>query len=184
MPDEKDGVVETLGCAKTGQMLNDWPMPNPDGIWYDESATDFDDSSSCNLYLSWAQGDDIWIAFVRDASNHPMGGIGPQNRSGLNPPGVFSLGTGGWTMTVTEATNEFSVVSPPDNSGLSFVWAQSGGGGGEVAWASNLPFYDSNNGYQGGCEYSEDPTAPQKSKGGMVGMRYWQCPFLCKVAHK
>lgn len=184
MPEEIDGVVKSPGCAKTGKMLNDWPMPNPDGKWYDEWATDFDDSSDCNLYLAWAQGDNYWIAFARDASNHPMGGIAPQNRSALNPPGVFSLGTGGWTMTVMEATSDFSVISPPDNSGLSFVWAHSGGGDGEVAWASNYAFDDSNDGNQGGCKYSVDPTKPQKSQGGMVGMRYWQCPFLCSVAHK
>ena len=184
MPVEVDGVVKSAGCAKTGKMLNDWPMPNPDGIKYDGSATNFDDSSDCNLYLAWTQGDNYWIAFARDASNHPMGGILPQNRSALSPPGVFSLGTGGWTMTITEATSDFTPESPPDNSGLSFVWAQSGGEEGEVAWASNYAFDDSNDGNQGGCTYSVDPTKPQKSQGGMVGMRYWQCPFLCSISHK
>ncbi len=184
MPEEIDGVVESPGCAASGKMLNDWPMPNSDGKVYDGSATDFDDSSDCNLYLAWAQGNDYWIAFARDASNHPMGGIPAQDRSALSPPGVFSLETGGWTMTVTGATSDFTPESPPDNSGLSFVWAESGSSDGEVAWASNYPFDNSNDVYQGGCKYTVDPTKPQKSQGGMVGIRYWQCPFLCSLAHK
>ena len=184
MPQQVDGVVKSPGCAKSGQMLNDWPKPNPDGKVYDGSANAFDDSSNCNLYLAWAQGNNYWIAFARDASDHPMGGILPQNRSALSPPGVFSLETGGWTMRITEATTDYTPESPPDNSGLSFVWAESGGTEGEVAWVSNYAFDDSNDGSQGGCKYTVDPTPPKKSQGGMVGMRYWQCPFLCKVAHK
>ena len=112
-----------------------------------------------------------------------MGGIPPQNRSTLSPPGVFSLGTGGWTMTIIEATSDFTPESPPDNSGLSFFWAQTGGGEGQVAWASNYPFDDSNDGYVGGCKYSVDLIMPQKGQGGTVGTKYWQCLFLC-VAHK
>ena len=72
-------------------------------------------------------------------------------------------------MTIMEVISDFSVVSPPDNSGLSFVWAQSGGGEGQVAWASNYAFDDSNDGNQGGCMYSMDQTKSQKKSGWYGG---------------